>query len=461
MTRIQIIIPLILAVLLSADFIYAFELKLSSYAYTFNNADFRAYNKNTYEDNKSADYLNTDDRSSFIYSNLAFDYSKKYKSTELFISVYRSGFWGTDNLEGRDDGKNPILFSKLYYNYFPFKGISMSLGRFYYSIGESENDYFLSDTIDGLLLKFKINQNIEIETEIDVLGIGSRPDGTRIWFGIEKDDEIVEDFNGDVISFRGGAAAKIFNVKIFSYFLRYGASSKGGADISENGKSVVNMVDQDFLSLNGARFFYDFERFGRTDFTVAYSYGKDYQYAGEHTYNGFAAALNHSAPINLWILKKGGLSAGYFHPDFCAMKAQSMGGILLWAYKGYFASPYSYFYHFTDYAKRKYGQTTIDKTVSKTFARADLEFIAGKFKFLLGSLVLFANEEAVDPIFMGLENQLDVSVDIDNLTFAAAAAIYLPSSYYSKRSKVNTFVPGGSDPFFGLSLSSVYKLGWN
>jgi len=445
--------------LLSNNYSYALTFEFTSYAYTFDNADFRYYDHTMYQRYKSVDYLNTDDRMSFIYYNITINYSRKYKNSEFFLKIYRSGFYGSDNLEGRDDGKNPILFSNIYFIYYPFKGFSFKLGRYYFNIGDAKKDYFFSDTIDGIVFTYDLSKNISFKLEGDILGIGARPEGTRIWFGIEKDDEIIEDFNGDVISARGGLIAKAYFAKVFSFILRYGATTDGGADISESGRSIVNRADGDYLSLSGLRLFYDFDFFGSTDLTVAYSYGQDRQYERDKTYNGFAVALNHSAKIDTKYLRKIGLSTGYFHPKFCSMKAASMGGILLWAYKGYFASPYAYFYHFKDYSKRAFGKTYVDKTASKTFAKYNMDFkLLRKLKLKYHTLVLFANEDKLK--YMGWENEITLNLNLEYLLFELMGAIYLPSKYYKRRAYYNTYIPWGNKPFYGMSFSATYKLVW-
>ncbi len=435
-----------------------------------------------YRVNRSADYINSDDRLTFAYYNVSLSYYRKFLNSIFKIELYHSGFLGADNVEGGDQGKNPILFKDLHYIYYPVKNFSLKLGRFYFDIGGSERDYFFSDRIDGLNLQYRVNDSIYIQGLFDILGIASKPEGTRIWYGIEKDDEFIEDFNGDVISLRGGLVGKIYFARVFSFFLRYGANTQGGADIAENGKSIINKADGDYLSMSGARFSFDFGMAGEFDLTGAYSYGKDYQFYDEKIYNGFAFSLNYSKWFQQSILRRISFSSGYFHPGFCSMKAQSMGNTLLWAYKGYFPSPYAYFYHFKDYQKRTFGQTYIDKTIPKTFGRLDIDIKFWKFIISLSSVGLF--ESAPTLPYMGIENELTVNLIVDNITFSMMGAVFFPSNWYRDRATrltvnpgsifemlyypddylnrivINTYLPFGKDPFYGFSFSSSYTLTW-
>lgn len=452
------VLVVVLIVLMSFPLV-ALELEFTTYGYSFNNADFKNFDQEAYEQYKSVDYLNTDDRMSFLYSNIALGFHHRYKQSEFQIDIYRSGFWGSDNLEGRDEGGNPILYKNLNYIYYPNRDMSIQIGRFFYEIGNTQRDYFFSDRIDGVSINYRFTDEMSMNFEVDVMGIGQRPEGTRLWFGIEKDEETIEDFNGDVLSARAGGYFTWKNLRTFIYGLRYGATTEGGADIAESGNSTVNKADNDFLLLGGTRYSIDHNRYGTADITAAYSYGYDYQYEGDHPFNGFAVAANYEKYIDVWKLRSVSATAGYFHPSFASMKAQSMAGMLLWAYKSYFASPYAYFYHFRDYAKEDFGQTTVDRTVGKTFARIDTELKIRGFTVTLMSLFLWANAPW-GLSMMGIENELNVVYFLDNIEIGGMAAIFFPGSYYEKAGENNTYIPQGTDPFYGFSLYSTYRMNW-
>jgi hypothetical protein len=348
----------------------------------------------------------------------------------------------------------------------------ISFGRHRFSIGNVDNDfffkvesghrdYFFSDTIDGITFKQKYNIGGRPSALIlmgDILGMGARPADSRIWFGVSKDKEEMDNFNGDVVSARAGAMFDYWFVRTFAFYLRYGASSEGGADISENGKNSINQADNDFLFMGGVRLSENFGDAGMGDFTFAWSEGRDYQFDDTHKYSGFGTSVNYTYPVKS-VLDKISMSVGYFHPDFCSMKADSPAGLTMWAWKGYFAAPYAYFYHFRDYQKREYEQSNVDKTVSKSFGKIMFDFLLfEKLKVYTGFLALFANEGAADQVYMGTEAELNLGYQIENIRFELRSGIYLPSDYYKERSADNTYMPAGSDPFYGAGLICTYIL---
>jgi hypothetical protein len=141
------------------------------------------------------------------------------------------------------------------------------------------------------------------------------------------------------------------------------------------------------------------------------------------------------------------------------MKADSPADLTMWAYKGYFASPYAYFYHFKDYAKDEYEQSYIDKTVSKSFGKIIFKFLAiKKLRVNLSGLLLFANEEMASQEYMGTEIEFDISYMIDNIKLEFKSGIYLPSNYYKDKSETNTYISTGNDPFYGAGLICTYVI---
>lgn len=414
----------------------------------FENADLAKYNPSTYQQNQALPYANTDDRNYFIYSTVGIDYSAKLENSVFFADVFRYGYWGNDNLEGRDDGKNGILFGKLYFNYYFSSEISLSLGRMPYSIGNSISDYFFADTIDGFKINLELDKSFYIHFMGDVLGIASKPD--TYFFSTEKDSEKIDDFKGETFSLRAGLSASYHFIKIFGYYLRYGANNQGGADRAENGFNSLNQPDGDFLTLSGLRLFLKDKNWGQMDLTLAYSYGKDYQFAGEKSYHDMAAALN--LRMNLFERFVFLFSSGYFGSQFCSMKGFSMGGLLLYQYKGYFPSAYAGPYHFKDYAKKD-PVTFTDLTVSKTFGQLGFEFQEIRWKLGLSLLLLYQTENME---YMGVENELYAEITLTNLKFYLKTGFFIPSFYYQKHHTENKYLPDGKSVFYGFNFGVTF-----
>ncbi len=502
----------------------AFSLHFITYFLHFENSDFQKYDSEKYRTNQSAELFNSDDTSNNAYSSLRLKYDQRYKKTVFFVDAMRSAYWGADNFQGRDEGQNPILLNRLYFIYFPTPSFWFSFGRQHYEIGGALNDYFFYDVIDGIVFEKRLGSRLKISLLADLVSDSSQLEGAGIYSTVSKDEEQLEDFRGDTISGRGGLSflfdlSSQINLHVFSYYLRYGASSEGGADLAENGRNHLNKVDGDYLFMSGLRI--SLGRYkrdnsalaeiaagtdqtgsqtareaakkitrkttakttrktarktignaagqiasegnavgkggrGNFDLTVVYSKGIDHQFENDHLYDDWAAALNASLLVkwasggnNLW------LSGGYFGSNFASMKARSMGGMLLWGYKSYFAAPYAYSYHFRDYAKRQDAVTFVDRTVPKTFIKLGNRLNLANFSAELRLLGLWQTEEGA---YIGLETELEASYSVDNIRWSALLATFQPSDYYKNRASTNVFFSPGNDPFFGFRLSVEYIL---
>ncbi len=435
-------------------------LEFNSNYYHFNNNDQRNYNAETYKANQSASYLNTDDRFNLIQGALRLRYATRYKKTEFKVDMARLGQWGADNFQGRDAGQNPLTFNDLYFAWYPIPSIAFTFGRFTYSIGNSQKDHFFFDIIDGAKVDWKYSNNFQFQLMGDIFSNAVKHDMAGYLGIVKKDTEQLDDFNGDTVTYRGGATAQAYFAKFFTYFLRYGANSQGSADLSENGRNPLNKADGDFLSMSGVRLQKDFQKWGVPDVTVSYSYGKDYQFDDTRTYNGIATAVNYKkvAEFNTfrWTTL---LSGGYFNENFAAMKSQGIGSILLYGYRAYHASPYAYFYHFRDYEKRKDSVQYVDRTNAKTYARLSQDFDMKKWmRGLSVEVAILGLFQTRGMEYMGTELYSKFSYRVDNITFLLEPTVFLPTSYYPKLAATNTFVANGTDPFWGVGFGVNYLL---
>ncbi len=451
--------------------------------YLFNNNDFIEYDHKLYVKNKAIPEKSSDDKICFITSSIEINYSYITPETFLNIGASKNAYWGNNNLSNSSKDANNIAINSLYYNYSPTSNFKISLGRQYFSLGNSINDYFFSDDIDCVLLNLNIpaaNDIFSLYLITDLTGNSAYPNNANAWSGISKDDETIDDFNGDTLSLRYTYSMSFSFIKVYSSLIRYGASTKGSADISENGKNTLNETDNDHLFSGGTRLYKNFSKFGNGDFTFAYSSGKDYQIDAEKSYEGYATALNYSIPFGIegfyvGYLKNYFLSFGHFSKGFCGMKGSTPGGILTSAYKGYALSPYAGNYHFKDFSKNKNTVTAIDITTPKSFFKTGFQIEIGKFKITISDLLLFANEDPKSTIssnsdknisgkgnfqYMGNEFSCRLDYKYNEIIIYAEGATYKPSSYYKIRSKYNQFIFNGSDFFYGINFGSEFKLSY-
>lgn len=450
--------------------------------YHFNNDDFESYDAKKYDENKAVATDNTDDAQNFALSTLKLEMHKEYSKTEFDLAVDRTGFWGNDNLMGKDKGANAFRFLSLHCIARPLGFYELKIGRFDYFIGDAKYDYFFNDTVDGIenifLLPLGID-TLKVSVLTEIMSNAAKPSDTYAWSALEKDSEEIDDFDGDTLTMRYGLKVSYYAGTLFAYYVRYGANAAGAADTAEDGMSSLNEADHDYLFMSGARAFYTAMGFLSTDATFAYSIGKDYQYEGSHDYNGFGSAFNivldmSTGGLNLPVIEEFVTSVGYFSPKFCGMKASSPGGMLTYLYKGYFVAPYANFYHFKDYAKDEYEVSTVDKTVAKTFVRNNVSTEVAGIKTELSSVVFFANEDKDTKVsnvagkdkkgeegltYMGSELDLEISYSIDQLRLYIIGGMYLPSEYYKDKSKVNTYFTDGTDLMYGVNIGCTYFIG--
>ena len=454
------------------------SLRFDSTALHFNNLDLVDYDADVFAKEKSNESKNTDDRGTTIFGTLAFEFSVQYKKTEFFLNISRQGYWGFDNFQGRDDGQNPILINRLYFIYYPMKDMSIHFGRQVYQIGEAHTDFFFSDVVDGLKIDYSPFDWLKANVLLDIVSLAFRPPNINIYSIIRKDDEDLNNFQGNTVSLRFGFASTFtlpeemivsmgadkwmneLGFIPFTYLLRYGASTQGSADLSENGRNNLNQADNDFLSLSGLRIYAKFQNSSKLDFTLGYSNGRDTQFTVENSriYNHIGLALNYEITFqneSNQDYTKLFINLGYFHQDFASLNARSMGGLLVWGLNNYRVSPYAYFYHFRDHGKKRSAPERVDQTNSKTFVKLGGEWrresmiINGNF---LGLLQTEGSQ------YMGTEIELNFSYVLDNIQLTLTPAIYFPSEYYPKLSAKNPFIASGTDTLYAIRFIVQYVL---
>ncbi len=508
--RILRLVILIILVLLPLQ-LSALVIYFNNYFFSFENADFQSYDASVFRENQVLRRDNSDDSYKLFYGELRFYLNEEYKNTIFHIDASRFNLWGADNFQGGDDGHNTFSFSKLYFGYAISENSQLKLGRHKYEIGNAHYDYFFSDIIDGFSFKHYFSDFMALGIMGDVLSNSVRNEETGVYGISTKDDEKLDDFRGDTISTRVGfklsfrdfsqreiqyqvkephntnlsrrrAKAKRkskrvnaknkgksdflskFGLSLFAYHLSYAANTQGGADLSENGKNYYNKADGDFLNLSGIRFDGTFlENSLKFDFTWAYSLGVDFQFNDEHRYQDHAWSLNLVWEDNFRDLIKNEfcISLSSFASNFAAMKGTSMGGMLLWGYKSYFAAPYASAYHFRDYAKYNDVPQLVDRTTAKSFFKLEDEISWLNYSISLALLRLWETEQMK---YMGTELELSFAYKLENISFTSRVAIFRPGEYYENYppepylEQSSGFIANSLDDFYGFHFGVSYLL---
>ena len=378
-----------------------FELVWNASYYHFNNADFMDYDPELFSEQSFSSSGNSDDQRHLALGSIALNLSAVHKQRRLVLQSSRSEGWGNDYfVNGGEDSRGELrsqnlaiiqlyigshydpvytqnILSNTRYNDKESTEISLEspesqhkqnngqlhwkLGRFHYAIGEARREYFFSDIIDGIYLKYTMQDsvfNLGLEAMGDVLSnsLDSSDMGTYAALTSESSDAIMN-FQGDTLALRYGfqiegslnfcrntgdqshalhvsdtvhshnnrpiealleesgdtkdtkkrlktnsnkytQVANRLSLKLFYYRVDYGANTEGAADISENGRNTYNQADGDFLQITGLRLHGRlFQDRLRWDMSYAYADGIDKQLEGEHLYRDGAYFVNMSTSL--------------------------------------------------------------------------------------------------------------------------------------------------------------------
>ncbi|MDA3901106.1 MAG: hypothetical protein PF637_11385 [Spirochaetes bacterium] len=445
---------------------------VKNYSYMVNNSDFNSYDYSTFKQEKIDYKKNSDDLSLFYFSSVGVSMTHETEKLIYSCKLDKTFLWG-----GRDkfeSDRRGFSVYELSANIMPGSSVSIRAGRFYYQLGGAMYEYVLNDVMDGVALdcEIPVGSNMFVfKTHAEVYSQHGKPAGPYSSLssdsnGSDSDNDysnnIVDDFNGDTTSYRLGLVIGFNYVRAFGYFLRYGASRSGGAEIAENGRSDVNRSDEDFLSLSGVRISSWQKTLLSWDVTSLFSYGRNSHYSNQKTYQGHAllAAINlgqkHADDWNHFYIHAGAYSSG-----FCGMRSSVPGGTLLGLMKGYTGSPIADYNGFRDYSDNSWQEGGIDKTVPKLFAQSGGRI--GFYSLIADTslLVLFANESD-NPVlpdtgsigYMGIECELKLSYVFSGITVALSGAVFKPSDYYSNKEKILS--ASGTDIFYSLFATCEY-----
>ncbi|MCB1171959.1 MAG: hypothetical protein KDK39_00265 [Leptospiraceae bacterium] len=269
----------------------------TSYNY-FNNGDLRVLN----EENETS-ITQTDDKIQFIVAGVQLDtFLPVNKYLDIRIDIWKTGFWGHDQLGGRDNnndsretssGSNTVAFGRFFSNIHlvpepsRFKKLDLKIGRQAYDIGGAlQRDYYLNDKLDAIVLNWYHDYGRLDFLVLDVFSSGSPTDDVGFVQYISHDSEQVEGFNGDVHTYKQGMTYRLpiygdsdlggthIDVRGFYYYARFGGVNDGGSDRTNDGTSG-NTPDYDFSFMRGGRLNLGWREWFSTSLTYAESFGLD------------------------------------------------------------------------------------------------------------------------------------------------------------------------------------------
>ncbi len=265
----------------------------------FNNTDLRELNDST-----ETDIENTDDRTQFALSGAELDmFIPINPRLDFRIDLWKTGFWGHDQLGGRDNnndprdtfsGSNTVNFGLVNLNVHFIKSptrdkkIDLIVGRQDFRIGGVvTEDFFQRDVIDGFVLSASWKPFGRLNIMLfDYFSNGADTEDVYFVTYISHDNEKVDGFDGKVDTYRYGfvytypvigdseLGGTHLEGRVFWYLARYGAGNEGGSDLSTLGVSG-NFPDDDYTIMRGARINTGWRDYIKISATWAESFGVD------------------------------------------------------------------------------------------------------------------------------------------------------------------------------------------
>ncbi len=269
----------------------------------FNNADLRKL-----DNSNETSVDNTDDRTMFGVSGVELDaFFPIHPRLDFRVDVWRTGFWGHDQLGGRDtnndlkltrNGANTVNFGLMHLDIHLKKEptrasrADIRFGRQYYTIGgRIDKDFLLDDILDAVVFRWYGKFGRMDAIIIDVYNNATNTQNANFVQYISYDAEKVKHFNGDVNTARSGLLYRFpiigdadlggthLEARAFAYVAKFGGVnvagvSNGGADRTNNGTSG-NFTDNDFSGMRGVKVNAGYRSWLRTALTVSQSYGID------------------------------------------------------------------------------------------------------------------------------------------------------------------------------------------
>ena len=379
-------VPFLLLFLTTPHHIPALEVQIYNRYQTVDNLDFHSFNPGIFSEQQANPQSNSDDRYQWVTSTLSLAHRFTLPKSEIFFQAYHSFFWGADNAQ--DTRQNGFGLRELYIRTQGNQHI-LSIGRQRIQMDPFIDDFFFADIVDGLHWQFGgshaqidaskaapanlartgfTKSRVQTNILLDVLGNSIDTQDLGLFSVLPKDEEVIADFRGDTISARFGLGLKFlpsisqqsqnesghtrFWGRLFFYGIRYGANTRGGADLSRNGLLADNQSDGDSLNIVGVRVGSDTQAPLRqsNQFTLAYSNARDRKPtdntdSGTENWHGWAGTLQFlrtSSPRH-----STRIAIGVFGVGYTGLRGASLGESVLYGPSFFAPAPYAGNYHFS------------------------------------------------------------------------------------------------------------------
>ncbi len=257
------------------------ELGFSINSIFCDNADLRKIDETSYKT-----VQHTDDFFYLLYANINLNYLFKNNIFSLYTKITKPFFFGND-----DATKNsqPLSIENIFVDISIIKDLTLRTGRYKFRTFEDETipDYVYSDTIDSLSLLYTTDF-IKLIALVDFFGLNSPNYAYDVKINKEKN---IQYFNGNVNIIKSGLLTSLntrfendwislLSITPYLFYSSIGAVNSELNKIGGNEKTLKgtlgNFADGDYL-ISGGINSYISSSFYRVGIQFAYSYGKDFK----------------------------------------------------------------------------------------------------------------------------------------------------------------------------------------
>lgn len=243
---------------------------IKSEGVTADNLDMRPLNNETF-----IDIYDSDDRGTLLFTQLGADLEYDVlDDTTVAIGASHSGAWGGDSLGAANAFGGVFYVNRLNVKWMPVSGDNFTLGgtigRQRFGIGGAARDFFLDDTIDGIIIEAGFGKAGKLRLmPLDLYAL-QRPDdisfGAALGYAGPDVQYSSVGFNGDTNTMRFGGVYELTElveglaVRAFGFYADIGAgpAPHTGADKVFYG-AHGNFADNDYNWMGGLRAGYDLD----------------------------------------------------------------------------------------------------------------------------------------------------------------------------------------------------------
>jgi hypothetical protein len=462
----------------------------------FDNGDLRKLDSS---DNTSLEL--TDDRKAFAYTLIFGHFLFSFQEhVRLHADIFSIGAWGNDFYSGtypdatsgsKRAENTSFYFHELNLEYSLWhtdtRQFTITLGRQFFSIGGMQEDFIFKDILDAVVLAYQSTYFGRLRfLVLDWYGAANDLSDENYFAYLKPREESLPYFNGDVHTLRSGFVYQTPSVlglttRFYGFIARFGATSLGGADRTENGNSG-NYADNDYAYLLGIRPVFN-QLIGGIPFTLAmdmaFSGGLDRKKdeSMDRKIQGLAMGSHISArPVrNLY------LNFLLFYAQGSAYDAQ--GNLLSYGFVsfkgdhlGFFLLDQIYGYHPSSYvsnagivaepfeSERGAGTLLIAASIRLKFLskmEVTLHYMSltdtGKWQKPYDA----KSQDKFNRLGREMGREMGAKLGIQagkRLLFSLSGAVFLPGPFF-QRDSYKALEPAGQDPFWGVNLAATFYFG--